>query len=107
MAHGQQWTRGGQETVRLVGAARRGRAALLLGTALQASTLLLLAVPRRAQPAASARPSGGVVTAGSATIGASANTTTITQSSPRTAINWQSFNVGSQQTVDFVQPSAA
>ncbi|HLB97113.1 MAG TPA: filamentous hemagglutinin N-terminal domain-containing protein, partial [Acetobacteraceae bacterium] len=87
--------------------ALRGRATLLSRTALGTVATLLVATPSRAQPAANARPSGGIVTAGSASIGASASTTTITQSSQRTAINWQSFNVGSQQTVDFVQPSSS
>jgi filamentous hemagglutinin family protein len=117
MAHGPRWTQGrqeaggqetgGQETGRLFDAARRRRSVLLLGTALQATASLLLVTPGRAQPAVNARPSGGVVTAGSASIGTSASTTTITQSSQRAAINWQSFNVGAQQTVDFVQPSSS
>ncbi|HET6239768.1 MAG TPA: hypothetical protein VFE41_33145, partial [Acetobacteraceae bacterium] len=85
----------------------RGRAMLLSRTALGTVATLLLATPGRAQPAANARPGGGVVTAGSASIGSSASTTTITQSSQRAAINWQSFNVGSRQTVDFVQPSSS
>ena len=34
-------------------------------------------------------------------------TTTITQSSQRAAINWQSFDVGAQQSVQFNQPSAS
>ena len=96
-----------QETVGLLGVARRRRPALLVGTALQAGTLLLLATPGWAQPAPSARPTGGVLTAGSATISNGASATTITQSSQRAAINWQSFNVGSAQTVDFVQPSSS
>ena len=62
----------------------------------------------RAQPAPNARPTGGVGgRPGSATISTAPSTTTITQSSQRAAINWQSFNVGSQQTVDFVQPSSS
>jgi filamentous hemagglutinin family protein len=85
----------------------RGRAMLLSRTALGTVATLLLATPGRAQPAPNARPGGGVVTAGSASIGSSASTTTITQSSQRAAINWQSFNVGSRQTVDFVQPSSS
>ncbi len=112
MAHGRRRIQErqepvGQEPVRLLGAVRRRRSALLLGTALQASAALLLATPGRAQPAPNARPSGGVVTAGSATIGSSPSTTTITQSSQLAAINWQSFDVGAQQTVDFVQPSSS
>ncbi len=68
---------------------------------------MVLSLPAAAQPAANARPSGGVVAAGSATISESAAATTIEQSSQRAALNWQSFNLGSQQTVDFVQPSAS
>ena len=92
--------------VRLVGLARRPRRALLLSTALQATTLMVLALPAAAQPVANAQPQGGNVTAGIATISQNPTTTTINQASQRAAINWSSFNVGSQQTVDFVQPSS-
>ena len=44
--------------------------------------------------------------AGAAAISQSANTTTINQSSQRAAINWQSFDVGAQQSVQFRQPDA-
>jgi filamentous hemagglutinin family protein len=37
----------------------------------------------------------------------SGNTTTIRQSSQNLSINWQSFNIGSQETVDFLQPDAS
>ena len=97
----------GQQSVQAHGAAWRRRSALLFSTALQAGTALAVATPGWAQPAVNAHPTGGVVTAGSATIGSTANTTTITQSTPRAAVNWQSFDVGSQQTVDFVQPSSS
>ncbi len=86
--------------------ALRGRAMLLSRTALGTVVSLLLATPSRAQPAANARPTGGQVSAGSATIATSPSTTTINQTSQRAAINWQTFNVGSAQTVDFVQPSS-
>jgi len=76
-------------------------------TAFFALTLSMLALPAMAQPAPNARPTGGVVTAGSATISASGATTTINQASQLAAINWQSFDVGSQQTVRFAQPSAS
>jgi len=52
-------------------------------------------------------PTGGQVTGGSATISQSGGTTTIAQSSENLSLNWQSFNIGAQQTVDFVQPNAA
>ena len=95
------------EQARLPGSGRQRRSARRGNTALQATALMVLSLPAAAQPAANARPTGGVVTAGSATISESAAATTIKQSSQRAALNWQSFNVGSQQTVDFVQPSSS
>jgi filamentous hemagglutinin family protein len=80
---------------------------LLVGTALQTSLALVLTLPAHAQPAPNARPTGGVVIAGSASINQSANNTAVNQSSQRAAVNWQSFNVGSQQSVTFHQPSAS
>src|SRR5581483_1832661 len=78
---------------------------LLRCTALQAGAFLAYVLPAHAQPAPNARPTGGAVTAGSASIAASPNTTTISQSTQRAAINWQSFDIGSQQAVQFRQPS--
>jgi filamentous hemagglutinin family protein len=68
---------------------------------------LLPASAAVAQLSPNARPTGGVVAAGVASIAQTANTTTINQTSPRTAINWQSFNIGGQQTVQFIQPSTS
>ena len=95
------------QAVRLAGVARRPRRALLLGTALQATVVLVLALPVRAQPAPNARPTGGAVVAGSASISRTPGTTTIDQSSQRAALNWRSFDVGSKQAVDFHQPNAS
>ncbi len=92
--------------VRLAGLMRRRRGALLVGTALQATALLVLALPAAAQPAPNAQPQGGRVVGGSATITQTATLTTINQSTQRAAINWTGFNVGSNQTVDFNQPSS-
>jgi filamentous hemagglutinin family protein len=50
---------------------------------------------------------GGQITAGSGQISQSGNTTTIQQSSQNLSLNWQSFNIGSNQTVDFVQPGSS
>src|SRR5579859_2818461 len=80
---------------------------LLLGTALQTSLALIPALPAHAQPAPNARPTGGAVIAGAASISQTANNTAINQSSQRAAVDWQSFNVGSQQSVSFHQPSAS
>ena len=80
---------------------RLDRAALLGTTA-----LVVLAGPVHAQLAPNARPAGGVVTAGQASIATNPTTTTINQQSQRAALNWQSFDVGSAQTVQFKQPGS-
>ena len=54
-----------------------------------------------------AAPAGGVVSAGSASIAASAAKTTITQSSQNVAINWQSFSIAAGEAVQFVQPNSS
>jgi filamentous hemagglutinin family protein len=93
--------------VRLFGGVRRDRRALMMTTALQATALLVLAVPGQAQPAPNARPMGGQEVVGQASISASASTTAITQGSQRAAIDWRSFDVGSQHSVTFAQPSSS
>jgi filamentous hemagglutinin family protein len=75
--------------------------------AVAALALIAAPLPAAAQLAPNARPTGGQVTAGQASIGQSTTTTTVSQASQRAAVNWQSFDVGSQQTVDFKQPSSS
>ncbi|HSI46692.1 MAG TPA: YDG domain-containing protein [Ideonella sp.] len=79
------------ETARSRG--KRGGAVLLAAAALSGAAL--------------AGPTGGAVSTGSGTITQSGNTTTITQGSQNMAINWASFNVGSGESVKFVQPGAS
>jgi len=55
---------------------------------------------------AAAAPAGGTVAAGNATISSNAATTTITQTSDRAVINWNSFNIGATEIVTFAQPNA-
>lgn len=55
----------------------------------------------------SANPTGGTVTTGSGTISSSGTTTTITQTTDKLGINWQSFSIGSGETVNFIQPGAS
>jgi filamentous hemagglutinin family protein len=74
-------------------------------SSLAAGTLLVLALPVQATPAADTLPSGGVVTAGSATIQSSGNRMDINQSTQRAALDWQSFNIGSAAHVHFAQPA--
>jgi filamentous hemagglutinin family protein len=63
--------------------------------------------------AADVLPTGGSVTAGSASIstttgaGASGAAMTITQTTARMAADWQSFSIGQGNTVTFNQPSAS
>ena len=78
---------------------RYTRAALLLSTALHATAM--------AQPAPNAHPTGGAVVVGQAAIGYGKNTTTVDQTTQRAAIDWQSFDIGSQQAVRFNQPNAS
>jgi len=59
-----------------------------------------------AAPAPNALPTGGKVVAGSAAITQAGNTMNINQSSQRAVINWNSFDVGSQATVNFNQPNS-
>ncbi|MEC5218852.1 filamentous hemagglutinin family protein [Actimicrobium sp. GrIS 1.19] len=54
-----------------------------------------------------ALPTGGQVTAGAASISSNANSLTVNQDSQRAAINWQSFSVGENATVNFQQPNAS
>jgi filamentous hemagglutinin family protein len=65
----------------------------------------LIACMAALNPAAAA-PAGGTITAGNATISSNAATTTITQTSDRAVINWNSFNIGATETVTFAQPNA-
>ena len=47
------------------------------------------------------------MSAGSASIAGGAGKTTINQSSQNVAINWQSFNIGQTEAVQFVQPNSS
>ena len=95
------------ETVRVFGVVRRNRPALMTSTALQATAMLVLVFPAYAQPLPNAHPTGWSVVAGAAAISQTTSTTQINQSSQRAAIDWKSFDVGSQQSVTFSQPSAS
>ncbi|SDB72540.1 two-partner secretion domain-containing protein, partial [Belnapia rosea] len=76
--------------------------AWLLGT-----TALLPAAGALAQGVApNALPAGGQVAAGSAAITQSGTTMQVRQTTDRAAINWQSFNIGSNASVKFQQPAA-
>lgn len=56
---------------------------------------------------AQAGPMDGQITAGSGSVAQTGANTTITQSSQNLSLTWKSFNVGAQESVNFVQPSAS
>ncbi len=56
---------------------------------------------------AGSKPSGGQVVAGKGSIIQAGNTTDIVQLSQDLFLNWLSFNVGPQETVNFLQPSSS
>ncbi|MBU3557060.1 autotransporter-associated beta strand repeat-containing protein, partial [Polynucleobacter sp. Ross1-W9] len=59
-----------------------------------------------APPAPNQLPTGGQIAAGVASMMTNGNKMTVTQTSNRAAINWNTFDIGSQASVNFVQPSA-
>ena len=69
--------------------------------ALSAAVLASVAVT------AHALPGGGQVSAGQGSIAQSGSAMTVTQQSPRLAINWQSFGIGANESVTFAQPNAS
>ena len=74
----------------------KGSSRKLVAAALSLSTSFALAAP-----------AGGEVVSGTGNIAHAGNTTTITQSTQNLSLNWKSFNIGTQETVNFVQPSAS
>lgn len=65
-------------------------------------------LPLLAPGFALAGPTGGQVIAGQVSIGnPNALTTVVNQTSNTAVVNWQQFNVGGQELVQFVQPSAS
>ena len=69
--------------------------------------IVLLLASLYAMPAYAAGPSGGAVSAGSATITQSAAQTTVKQTSDKAVISWGNFSIGSGSSVRFIQPSAS
>lgn len=60
-----------------------------------------------APPAAGALPGGAQITAGSGSISQAGNVMNIQQNTARMITNWQSFNIGQNATVNFVQPNSS
>ena len=66
---------------------------------------LLLAGGALAAPLPNELPTGGAVVAGSATISSSGSRMDVLQTTQKTAIDWQTFNIGSAAHVHFQQPN--
>ena len=72
--------------------------------------LMIFSPAKGAPPLPNQLPTGAVVTGGTATINTvnSVNSTlNISQTSNRAVINWNTFDIGTNATVNFLQPSAA
>lgn len=84
------------------GSASKGKShvALSLATVLLGCSLNAYAID------SSALPTGANISHGSAAITQSGNTLTIQQNSDKLITNWNTFNIGENATVNFVQPSA-
>jgi len=70
-------------------------------------TSTILSASLLSSAGALALPSGGQVNGGQASITSSASQTTINQTSQRTVIDWNTFNVGTNEKVQFNQPSSS
>jgi len=84
-----------------------GKRALCFAVLLGWLPLPLLATVMPVPPATDALPTGGQVTAGAGHIAQGGSTLTVTQQSQHLSLNWQSFDIGRNATVDFVQPNAS
>src|SRR5574344_920841 len=54
-----------------------------------------------------ALPQNGSVTTGSGNISQNGNTMNVTQNTAKMGVNWQSFNIAKNETVNFHQPNAS
>jgi len=90
--------------------ARNSRPAVAGGSLSRAPRLATIAVAvslaLSATGAAQAGQTGGQVSAGIGTIHQDGTTTTINQTTQRLSLNWQTFDIGANETVNFVQPGS-
>ena len=53
-----------------------------------------------------ALPQGGAITSGTGTIDTSGSSLTVTQTTNKIIINWESFSIGNNESVIFLQPNS-
>jgi filamentous hemagglutinin family protein len=86
------------------------RTATAFGTPVQHGAALRMVVPVLSvffAHGAHALPQNGQVVAGTGTVAQAGVAMTVTQTSPKLAINWQGFDIAAGQTVNFAQPGAS
>ena len=69
--------------------------------------LSLLATASWADPAPNALPTGGLVVSGQSNITQNGNLLNIQQTTQKSIINWNTYNIGANTTVNYVQPNAS
>lgn len=74
--------------------------------ALRRAAVVTLGLVSMSAMAADVLPTGGTVVAGNAAISQSGSAMTINQSTNKAVIDWQSFSVGQNNSVTFIQPTA-
>ena len=99
-----QWVPASELAQSKHGGMSRGR---IVGHRAMMLTLLSASLGMTGLAHAGNAPTGGQIVGGSGQIQQSGNTTTIQQNSKVLSVNWQSFDVGADQTVNFVQPGAS
>src|SRR5690606_3499369 len=92
--------------VRIHRAADFGRKHALMLSAGAVALMSLPAGQALAQVGPNTLPTGGVATSGDATINTAGATTTVNQVDNRVVIDWDTFNIGENATVNFNQPGA-
>ncbi|NKC02245.1 MAG: filamentous hemagglutinin N-terminal domain-containing protein [Pseudomonadales bacterium] len=70
------------------------------------TTLVSMQTAYSAEITANALPTGANITAGQASISRNAASLQINQNSQKLITNWQTFNIGTNATVNFIQPSS-
>ncbi len=93
--------------VTVPGKRHKRNAANTLGRPAFKRNMLATAILLAFAPLAQAAPIGGQVVSGTGSITQAGTTTSIQQSSQNLSLNWQSFNIASQETVNFLQPSSS
>ena len=94
-------------TIRVSASPRRSARNSLRGETSRRVIATLISTGMVLQPiAASATPTNGTVVGGNATINTAGNTTTIEQIDARVVIDWESFDIDANETVQFNQPGS-